>query len=70
MLCYSAQLRKDILEGKKMLPTNIQELKQVSLNESWDDSKFEFMRRSLFPTNEEHDKDISGFYSRDPYVPI
>ncbi len=70
MLCHSAQLRKDILEGKKILPTNIQELKQVSNNENWDNSKYEFMRRMMFPTEAEHDKDISGFYSRDPYVPI
>jgi hypothetical protein len=67
----SVQILQDILNGKRILPKNVDELYQVAITENWTDHKRDFMRQYLFPSPEEHEAKINAFYTIfDPYVPI
>jgi hypothetical protein len=60
-----------IKAGESFVPHNIEELRKLAEIEGWTETKFQSMRRSLFPTESEHDKDVNAFYTIfDPYVPI
>jgi hypothetical protein len=70
-MCKSAQHRQDILDGKRKLLKTVEELHEVADAENWTDHKREYLRKFLFPTPEEHEKEINAFYTIfDPYVPI
>jgi hypothetical protein len=60
-----------IKAGESFVPHSIEELRKLGEIEGWTETKFQNMRRLMFPTPEEHEKAVNAFYTIfDPYLPI
>jgi hypothetical protein len=70
-MAMSVQIAKEFMDGKLKLLKTVEELHEVADAENWTEHKREYLRKFLFPTPEEHEKEINAFYTIfDPYVPI